>query len=70
MEKEKEGKRRAERHNRDAFKELLKTHKEDGNIQPKMRWKVRAVSLIIEFHFLEEVGHLGLPAAALFGSIS
>ena len=38
--KEKEEKRRLERKNRDAFKELLKSHREDGTIVPKMKWKV------------------------------
>ena len=39
-EKEKEERRRQERKNRDAFKELLATHRDDGIIVPKMRWKV------------------------------
>ena len=44
-EKEREEKRRLERKNRDAFKELLKTHREEGKIQPKMRWKVVHISV-------------------------
>ena len=40
MEKEKEEKRRKERKNRDAFKDILKAHVKDGTITAKLRWKV------------------------------
>jgi len=39
-EKDREEKKRQERKNRDAFKDLLKSHREDGTIVPKTRWKV------------------------------
>jgi hypothetical protein len=39
-EKEKEVKRRAERKNRDAFKELVQRHLKEGTLHAKLKWKV------------------------------
>ncbi len=40
-EKEKEERRRKERKNRDAFKELLQRHLNEGILVARMRYKVR-----------------------------
>jgi hypothetical protein len=42
-EKEQEAKRRAERKNRDALKELMSKHLKEGVLHAKIKWKVRVV---------------------------
>ena len=39
--RDREERRRVERNNRDAFKELINIYKDDSKIVPKMRWKVQ-----------------------------
>jgi hypothetical protein len=55
-EKDREEKKRQERRNRDAFKDLLKAHREDGTIVPKMRWKVIHFCLtVLSFDYLMSI---------------